>query len=118
LSTTKSHTTRPGLEPQTAVVGNQLLTAWAMAWPNAILLLRVHIGTTWRITSQLMYKQGVMTAQSVQWWAMARRLRFHPRQCYILLPHSVQNNSEACPASYPTGTRGCFCGTTTAGAWS
>jgi hypothetical protein len=27
LSTTKSHTTRPGLEPRTAAVGNQRLTA-------------------------------------------------------------------------------------------
>jgi hypothetical protein len=33
LSTTKSHMTRPGLEPRTAVVGSQWLTAWAMARP-------------------------------------------------------------------------------------
>jgi hypothetical protein len=31
LSTTKSHMTRPGLEPRTAAVGSQRLTAWAMA---------------------------------------------------------------------------------------
>jgi hypothetical protein len=35
LSTTKSHMTRPGLEPRTAAVGSQRLTAWAMAWPNS-----------------------------------------------------------------------------------
>jgi hypothetical protein len=33
LSTTKSHMTRAGLEPQTVVVGSQRLTAWAMARP-------------------------------------------------------------------------------------
>jgi hypothetical protein len=29
----KSHMTRPGLEPRTAAVGSQRLTAWAMAQP-------------------------------------------------------------------------------------
>jgi hypothetical protein len=29
----KSHMTRPELEPRTAAVGNQRLTAWAMARP-------------------------------------------------------------------------------------
>jgi hypothetical protein len=33
LSTTKSHMTSPGLEPRTATVGSQWLTAWAMARP-------------------------------------------------------------------------------------
>jgi hypothetical protein len=33
LSTTKSHMTRPGLEPRTSAVGSQRLTAWAMARP-------------------------------------------------------------------------------------
>jgi hypothetical protein len=33
LSTTKSHMTRPGLEPRTVAVGSQRLTVWAMAWP-------------------------------------------------------------------------------------
>jgi hypothetical protein len=30
----KSHMTRPGLEPRTAAVGSQRLTAWAMAGPK------------------------------------------------------------------------------------
>jgi hypothetical protein len=33
LPTTKSHMTRPGLEPRTAAVGSQRLTAWVMARP-------------------------------------------------------------------------------------
>jgi hypothetical protein len=39
LSTTKSHMTRPWLEPRTAAVGSQLLTAWAMARPGYIFTL-------------------------------------------------------------------------------
>jgi hypothetical protein len=34
LSTTKSHMNRPGLEPRTAAVGSQRLTAWAMTRPS------------------------------------------------------------------------------------
>jgi hypothetical protein len=30
----KSHMTRPGLEPRAAAMGNQRLTAWAMARPG------------------------------------------------------------------------------------
>jgi hypothetical protein len=40
LSTTKSHMTRPGLEPRTAAVGSQRLTAWAMARPFLVPLLQ------------------------------------------------------------------------------
>jgi hypothetical protein len=39
LSTTKSHMTRPGLEPRTAAVGSQRLTARAMARPDFLNLL-------------------------------------------------------------------------------
>jgi hypothetical protein len=45
LSTTKSHMTRPGLEPRSAAVGSQRLTAWAMA--------RLLHGDLWRFKKEV-----------------------------------------------------------------
>jgi hypothetical protein len=42
LSTTKSHMTRPGLEPRTAVA-SQWLTAWAMARPLLLVTTRLNL---------------------------------------------------------------------------
>jgi hypothetical protein len=53
LSTTKSHKTDPGLEPRTAAVGSQRLTAWAMARPFLVpfcRLLRL-AGSRWRYST-------------------------------------------------------------------
>jgi hypothetical protein len=44
LSTTKSHMTRPRLEPRTAAVGSQWLTAWAMARPCISCMWCMHRG--------------------------------------------------------------------------
>jgi hypothetical protein len=48
LSTTKSHMTRPGLEPRAAAVGSQRLTAWAMTRPFSAL---VDVQNTWSNTA-------------------------------------------------------------------
>jgi hypothetical protein len=48
LYTTKSHMTRPGLEPRTAAVGSQRLTAWTMARPMEIkIILSQNIWILW-----------------------------------------------------------------------
>jgi hypothetical protein len=46
------------------------------------------------------------------------RVRFPAGSGNFSLHHRIQNTSGAHPASYPMGTRGSFCGSKAAGAWS
>jgi hypothetical protein len=68
LSTTKSHMTRPGLEPRTAAFGSQRLTAWAMArplrWPVDQTLSNMGRFTSYRLRTTQAGWGGI---DSVEW---------------------------------------------------